>query len=74
MSALELRMPSTVSPYKRQTPTLWQVMGQAIWRALESAGQRRAAHELRLLADRWEPFDREFAQQLRESSLHNVGH
>ena len=74
MSALGLRMPSGKSPYKRQTPTLWQVIGQSIWRALETSGQRRASHELRLLAERWEQHDPELAQQLREASLYDTSH
>jgi ribosomal protein L15E len=60
------------SPYKRQTPTLLQVVGRSIWRALEAAGQRRAARELHNLAQRWEPFDPALARQLREASLHDT--
>jgi hypothetical protein len=77
MSALGLRLQSPdapQSPYKRQTPTLLQVVGQSIWRALEASGQRRAAQELRQLAERLEPFDPALAQQLREASRHNTGH
>ena len=73
MSALRLPAPSADSPYKRQTPTLLQSIGSSVWRALEAAGQRRAAHELRLLAERREPFDPELAHQLREASRHNAG-
>lgn len=73
MSALGLWAPSVESPYKRQTPTLWQVIGQSIWRALEARGQRRAASELRQLAERWQTIDPALAQQLREASRHDTG-
>jgi hypothetical protein len=73
MSALGLRVPSVESPYKRQTPTLWQVIGQSIWRGLEASGQRRAARELRQLAERWQTIDPALAQQLREASRHDTG-
>ncbi len=72
MSTLGLRAPSAESPYKRQTPTLWQVIGQEIWRALESSGQRRAARDLRQLAERWETIDPALAQQLREASRYDT--
>jgi hypothetical protein len=55
------------SPYKRQTPTLLQAIGQSIWRALEGAGRRRAAPELRRLAERWESIDPVLAQQFRDA-------
>ena len=45
------------SAYKRQTPTLLQALGQSLWRALEDAGRRRAAPELRRLAQRWRSID-----------------
>lgn len=41
---------------------------RAIWRALETVGQRRAERELRLLAQRWEPFDPGLARELRAAS------
>jgi hypothetical protein len=72
MSTLGLRAPSAESPYKRQTPTLWQVIGQEIWRALESSGQRHAARDLRQLAERWKTIDPALAQQLREASRHDT--
>jgi hypothetical protein len=59
------------SPYQRQTPTLLQAVGRSIWRALEAAGQRRAARELLDLAERWESFDPALARQLREASRHD---
>jgi hypothetical protein len=62
---------ATASPYKRLSPTLLQVIGRSVWAALEHAGQRRAAHELRSLADRWEPFDPALAQQFRAASRHD---
>jgi hypothetical protein len=74
MSALSQREGSPTSPYRRLTPTLFQAVGQSIWRALEAAGQRRAAHELRQLAERWEPFDPALARQLRDASRHNSNH
>jgi hypothetical protein len=43
-------------------------VGRSIWRALETAGQRRAARELRALAAWHEPFDPELARRLREAS------
>jgi hypothetical protein len=67
-------LPLPTSPYRRLTPTLLQAIGQSIWRALEAAGQRRAAHELRQLAERWEPFDPALAQQLRDASRHDSHH
>jgi hypothetical protein len=74
MNALGQRVASPASPYQRQTPTLLQAIGQSIWRALEATGQRRAAHELRQLAQRWEPFDPTLAQQFREASRHDTRH
>jgi hypothetical protein len=72
MSAVAQGAASLASPYKRQTPTLLQAVGQSIWRALEAAGQRRAARELRDLAQRWEPFDAALAQQLRQASRYDT--
>jgi hypothetical protein len=67
MSALNHRLTAVGSPYKRQTPTLLQALGQSIWRALEAAGRRRAAPELKRLAQRWEASDPELAQHLRDA-------
>jgi hypothetical protein len=72
MSALGLPMKATASPYKRQTPTLLQAIGRSIWDALAATGQRRAAHELRDLAQRWESIDPAVAQQLREASRYDT--
>ncbi len=60
------------SPYKRQTPTLFQSIGRSIWDALAATGRRRAARELRELAQRWESVDAAVAQQLREASRHDT--
>lgn len=60
------------SAYKRQTPTLLQALGQSIWRALEDAGRRRAAPELRRLAQRWRSIDPALAQQLLDASHHDT--
>jgi len=71
MSALGHSVAASASPYKRQTPTLLQAVGQSIWRALEAGGRRRAAHELRQLAQRWQAIDPELARQLLEASRHD---
>lgn len=71
MSTLSTPLNTLASPYKRQTPTLLQAIGQSIWRTLEDAGQRRAAPELRRLAQRWESIDPALAKQLREALEHN---
>jgi hypothetical protein len=55
-------------PYRRLTPTIWQCMGRAVWRALESFGQRRSARELRAMAERVEAHDPALARQLRIAS------
>jgi hypothetical protein len=55
-------------PYRRLTPTIWQCMGRAIWRALEAFGQRRATRELRAIAARVEARDPALARQLRVAS------
>lgn len=68
MSAVNQSLTSLGSSYKRQTPTLWQAIGQSIWRALEVAGQRRAAPELRRLAERWESIDPALAKQFRDAT------
>ena len=68
MSILNQGLPSFGSRYKRQTPTLWQAIGLSIWRALEISGQRRAAPELRRLAERWESIDPALAQQFRDAT------
>jgi hypothetical protein len=56
------------STYRRMTPTLIEVIGRSIWRALKRAGRRRAAHELLRLAAQHEPFDPALARLLREGS------
>lgn len=58
-----------LSPYRRRSPTLLHTVGQAIWRALESFGQRRAARELEATADRWQSIDPELARRLRAAAL-----
>lgn len=63
--------PSLASPYRRQTPSLLQAVGHSIWLALEAAGRRRVAPELRRLAERWESIDPALAQQFREASQYN---
>jgi hypothetical protein len=65
------RAPSC-TPYTRQTPTLLQAIGRSIWDALAAAGQRRAARELRELAQRWDSIDAAVAQQLRAASRHDT--
>ena len=60
------------SPYQRQTPTLLQAIGHSIWDALAATGHRRAARELREMAQRWETIDATVAQQLREASRHDT--
>ena len=49
---------------------LWltQHIGRPIWRALEGVGQRRAARDLRQMAQRYEAFDATMARTLREAS------
>ncbi len=54
--------------YRRQTPTVWQAIGSAIWQTLHGVGQRRAARDLRELARRWDAIDPAMAQQLREAA------
>lgn len=72
-------MNSTTAPiahgqgaYRRQTPTVWQALGRSIWRALERAGQRRAARELHDMAQRWEHFNPALAQELRMAAKHDT--
>jgi hypothetical protein len=72
MSAITQGSVALGSTYQRQTPTLLQAVGHSIWRALEAAGQRRAARELLDLAQRWEPFDPALARQLREASRYDT--
>jgi hypothetical protein len=59
--------------YQRQTPSIWQAFGRAIWDALEDIGRRRAARGLRELSQRWAHIDPVLAAQMRaaaESSNH----
>lgn len=65
--------PAEPSPYRRRSPTLLQAIGQAIWSALESFGQRRAARELEATADRWQSIDPELARRLRAAALWRDG-
>ena len=62
--------PAAPSPYQRQTPTLWQAIGQSIWQAFEATGQRRAARELHETAQRWESIDPAVAQQMHDAVRH----
>jgi hypothetical protein len=57
------------STYRRATPTLIQIIGRSIWRALERHGQLRAQRALRAAAARYHTFDPVLARQLREASL-----
>jgi hypothetical protein len=61
------------SAYRRQTPTIWQAVGSALWQALHATGQRRAARELRELARRWDDIDPAVARQLREAAGYDTG-
>jgi hypothetical protein len=72
MNAVVQQAAPQASPYKRLTPTLWQAIGHSIWDALAATGQRRAARELRELAQRWDSIDAAVAQQLREASRHDT--
>jgi hypothetical protein len=72
MSALGQQTAALATTYRRQTPTLLQIVGQSIWDALEAAGRRRASRELQQLAQRWESFDPALAQQFREASRHDT--
>jgi hypothetical protein len=58
--------------YRRQTPTVWQTFGRAVWDALEATGRRRAARELRDLAQRWNAIDPSLAAQLRAAAHRNL--
>jgi hypothetical protein len=68
LGAPSQRTASLASPYKRQTPTIWQAFGQSVWRELEAIGRRRAARELMQLAQRRELHDPAQAQQFRDAS------
>ena len=74
MSAAVQQAAPLASPYQRQTPTLLQAIGRGIWDTLAATGQRRAARELRELAQRWQSIDAAVAQQLREASRHDTRH
>lgn len=67
-TAAAAHAPEPAFTYRRTTPTLLQCIGRALWRALEAAGQRRAARDLFELARRTEPFDPERARQLRAAA------
>jgi hypothetical protein len=71
MTAVVQQAARLASPYKRQTPTLLQAIGRSIWDALAANGQRRAARELREMAQRWESIDAAIARQLREASRYD---
>ncbi len=68
LGAPSQRTATPASPYKRQTPTIWQALGQSVWRELEEIGRRRAARELLQLAQRQELYDPAQAQRLRDAS------
>lgn len=55
-------------PYRRLTPTIWQCMGRAIGRALESLVQRRTTRQLLAEAARAERHDPALAHRLRIAS------
>ncbi|MBL8328831.1 MAG: hypothetical protein JNJ71_08260 [Rubrivivax sp.] len=58
-------------PRRRQAASLSQTLqwtARRLWAELESIGQRRAAPELRKLADQLSDDRRELAQQLRETA------
>lgn len=67
-ASIDRRASAGGSPYRRTTPTLIQVIGRSIWRALEREGQLRAQRALRAAAARYELFDPALALQLREAS------
>jgi hypothetical protein len=67
MSAAVLRE-RAASPYRRNTPTLLQVLGSRVWTALEAVGRARARRHLNELAQRWAPFEPELAARLREAA------
>jgi hypothetical protein len=71
MSAALVRE-AAASPYRRQTPTLLQVIGQRVWSALEAVGRRRAARDLHEMALRWESIDPERARLLRTAAQFNT--
>jgi hypothetical protein len=60
--------PRPARAYQRQTPSVWQALGRAVWESLEASGRRRAARELRELAQRWEPIDPSLAAQMRAAA------
>jgi hypothetical protein len=60
-------LPGTAA-YKRQTPSVWQAVGRAIWNALQASGQRRAARELHELARRWDDIDPAMAARMRAAA------
>ena len=83
MNTLAHPSADAASPYRRATPTLLQAVGErlggsvagvarAVWRALETAGERRAARELDDLARRWATYDPELAAHLRRATLHDA--
>jgi hypothetical protein len=69
MSAATVTTPRhPAAAYRRQTPSVWQAVGRAIWSTFEAAGQRRAARELNELARRWAPIDPVLAAQMRAAA------
>jgi hypothetical protein len=66
MSAITASQPRPT--YQRQTPSVWQALGRAVWDALEAHGRRRAERELRGLAQRWAQIDPAVAAQLRAAT------
>lgn len=61
------RQRATPLPYRRVTPTLLEVIGRSIWRALHGMGQRRAERELKRLEERWQSIEPAVARSLYEA-------
>jgi hypothetical protein len=70
--AMSAAITSTRVAYRRQTPTVWQTLGRAVWAALEATGRRRAARELHDVAQRWDAIDPSLAAQLRAAAHRNL--
>jgi hypothetical protein len=72
MSNASITTTAPARVYRRQTPTVWQALGRSIWHTLEQVGQRRAARELREIAQRVASFNPALAQQLRAAASHDT--
>jgi hypothetical protein len=72
MSSASVTTTAAPRPYQRQTPTVWQALGRTIWHTLEQVGQRRAARELREIAQRVASFNPALAEQLRAAASHDT--